>query len=89
MLAGRKDPSFSEVLAAATPSLFPKGHPARLTNPRDIVARALSPLIAVAASSHVEELCQRNNLPRFVDLLQPFGDSIENRGIIIFVNYIY
>ncbi|RUP46788.1 ER-golgi trafficking TRAPP I complex 85 kDa subunit-domain-containing protein [Jimgerdemannia flammicorona] len=47
--------------------------------PRDFVARALGPRIAVIASSDANELCQTNNLPTFVELIKPFGELIEGK----------
>ncbi|OBZ80858.1 Trafficking protein particle complex subunit 8, partial [Choanephora cucurbitarum] len=46
---------------------------------RDFIARALAPLVAVAASEDAEELCRINHIPSFADFIKPFGDMIENR----------
>lgn len=44
---------------------------------RDMLAKTVAPLIAVAASEDAEELCRLNHIPSFADLIQPFGDMIE------------
>ncbi|KAG1145052.1 hypothetical protein G6F37_002893 [Rhizopus arrhizus] len=44
---------------------------------RDMLARTVAPLVAVAASEDAEELCRLNHIPSFTDLIQPFGDMID------------
>ncbi|GAB5587594.1 hypothetical protein Unana1_02494 [Umbelopsis nana] len=55
-----------------SPSLFQQ-------TPRDTIARAFCPVVAVAASQDANDACRVNNLGSFIDLIQPFGDLIEGR----------
>jgi hypothetical protein len=76
-MASGEPSSFQDALAAALPSVYPT------LSAKDTVIKALSPRIAVTSSREVDLLCQKNNLPRFVDLIAPFGDAVDGKGIQI------
>ena len=52
---------------------------------RNYVLRILSPLIAVAATSDADKICQVNNIPSVLELLKPFACQIEGKGMLLYM----
>jgi hypothetical protein len=50
---------------------------------RDMMARSLSPLIAVASSPDADDICRANNIASFADFIGPFGDTIDGRSKLL------
>lgn len=54
---------------------------------RDMIARSMSPLIAVTSSPDADDICRANNIPSFTDFIGPFGDTIDGRSKLLPVLY--